>query len=443
MYRLLIEFQLVLLLLYSKTTDRSLVVAISFCGNSGGQLAKTAVIPVVANTTTPTPEKLLIILVNGFRWDYADQLTDSGAGGGGGFSRVAAAGVRAPYVRPIFPQNSYPNWYAIFTGRYPENYGHMYADDRETDGDLFPMGQLPNYPNVSKDGHWRWRWRWSPQEVQPVWITAEKNGRPTAMYGWDGCQPGIDNVTVSYCQPYRPIGTDSDHPVAAAASAAANQTRQYVREILDNFAANNSYQLALLYHEFVDYIGHTYGPESPELWSAVRDVDSIVDQLFDDLKRLDLANRVNVMIVSDHGMTQTSGYRLIYLNESIDFHSSVQLFLGSGSGARILPKLGTENEPNIDRKVYTESDGRRVPMLLAGAHGYDSDTNPDIRAIMYGFGPAFRRNYTLAEPLDMVDHYNLICRLLGLPAEANNGSANKIADMLFFVCVLLYPKFKF
>lgn len=57
--------------------------------------------------------KLLLILVDGCRWDYPDQDT----AGLPGFRKLAENGVRAPYVTPIFPSNSYPNWYTIMTGR--------------------------------------------------------------------------------------------------------------------------------------------------------------------------------------------------------------------------------------------------------------------------------------------------------------------------------------
>ncbi|GIY46648.1 hypothetical protein CEXT_791711 [Caerostris extrusa] len=59
-----------------------------------------------------SPNKLLLILVDGCRWDYPDQ----DIAGLPGFRKLAENGVRAPYVTPIFPANSYPNWYTIVTG---------------------------------------------------------------------------------------------------------------------------------------------------------------------------------------------------------------------------------------------------------------------------------------------------------------------------------------
>ncbi|GFS35491.1 uncharacterized protein TNIN_211961 [Trichonephila inaurata madagascariensis] len=66
--------------------------------------------------------KLLLILVDGCRWDYPDQ--DSA--GLPGFRKLAENGVRAPYVTPIFPSNSYPNWYTIMTGK---NFNMLYLTD--------------------------------------------------------------------------------------------------------------------------------------------------------------------------------------------------------------------------------------------------------------------------------------------------------------------------
>lgn len=56
-------------------------------------------------------EKVLLVLVDGVRWDY---LNDSSYAG---FKRIADNGVKAEYVTPVFPSNSYPNWYTIVTGK--------------------------------------------------------------------------------------------------------------------------------------------------------------------------------------------------------------------------------------------------------------------------------------------------------------------------------------
>ncbi|RWS19538.1 ectonucleotide pyrophosphatase/phosphodiesterase family member 6-like protein [Leptotrombidium deliense] len=53
--------------------------------------------------------KLILILADGVRYDYVADPNLKG------FNQLAKHGVRAEYVQPIFPANSYPNWYTIVT----------------------------------------------------------------------------------------------------------------------------------------------------------------------------------------------------------------------------------------------------------------------------------------------------------------------------------------
>ena len=55
--------------------------------------------------------KLILILADGIRHDYVNDPNLKG------FKKIASKGVKAEYVKPIFPANSYPNWYTIITGK--------------------------------------------------------------------------------------------------------------------------------------------------------------------------------------------------------------------------------------------------------------------------------------------------------------------------------------
>ena len=59
--------------------------------------------------------KLFLLLLDGFRWDYFSldglQLR--------GFPRLFREGVKAEYMIPSFPTNSYPNYYTLMTGNAP------------------------------------------------------------------------------------------------------------------------------------------------------------------------------------------------------------------------------------------------------------------------------------------------------------------------------------
>ncbi len=63
---------------------------------------------------TATSDKLMIIMLDGFRWDYIDRLTEEQIPN---FSQFVSDGVRAEYVQPAFPSVSWPGWTTISTGK--------------------------------------------------------------------------------------------------------------------------------------------------------------------------------------------------------------------------------------------------------------------------------------------------------------------------------------
>lgn len=79
-----------------------------------------------------------------------------------------------------------------------------------------------------------------------------------------------------------------------------------------------------------------------------------------------------------------------------------------------------------------KTSGKTIPvwdMIYTGHHGYDPYSVEEMRAFMYAFGPMFKQNFT-SKPLMMTDHYNLVCHLLGISANPNNGSWSRVQDML-------------
>lgn len=55
--------------------------------------------------------KLLVFLIDGFRYDYMDDLQKLP-----GFREIVENGVRVDYMTPDFPSLSYPNYYSLMTG---------------------------------------------------------------------------------------------------------------------------------------------------------------------------------------------------------------------------------------------------------------------------------------------------------------------------------------
>jgi len=59
------------------------------------------------------PNKLLVVLVDGFRWDYFDKFSTNELPG---FNRLRQIGVTPDAFVPAFPSLSFPNYYSIMTG---------------------------------------------------------------------------------------------------------------------------------------------------------------------------------------------------------------------------------------------------------------------------------------------------------------------------------------
>lgn len=59
----------------------------------------------------PSNKRVLLILVDGCRWDYIDHKKHKG------FKYLAKSGVKAHHLVPVLPANSYPNWYSLVTGK--------------------------------------------------------------------------------------------------------------------------------------------------------------------------------------------------------------------------------------------------------------------------------------------------------------------------------------
>ena len=97
--------------------------AITLAGCGGGSPAITSDPPVETDTTPRNAEAhnaapyVVLVSFDAFRWDYQDLYATPN------FDRVAAAGVRAERMTPVFPTKTFPSHYTIATGMYAENHG--------------------------------------------------------------------------------------------------------------------------------------------------------------------------------------------------------------------------------------------------------------------------------------------------------------------------------
>lgn len=372
---------------------------------------------------------LILISIDGFRWDYLDLYQPPT------LRRLAANGVHARRLTPSFPTKTFPNHYTLVTGLRPAHHGIV--------GNWFYDPAFAETFGMSKpESNAQERW-WHAGE--PVWITAEKQGVRSFCYFWPGSEAENRGVRPSRFKPF-----DSKIP-----------TNDRVDELLSwlNVPVAEQPRLCTLYFDIVDTAGHKFGPESPQTAAAVQAADAAVQRLLDGLARLGLADTANLVLVADHGMSPCGPDKMIFLEDLMDV-SQVQVeSTGPVGGVRPKPNTVSAAElaasirvkappqlhvylrdetperfhyrgnPRIPEVVLVADDhwnfeskagwSKRAPTYNIGSHGWDPAT-PNMGALFIAHGPAFRRGVTIPDA-DNVDIYNLLCAALGIKPAPNDG----------------------
>lgn len=233
-------------------------------------------------------------------------------------------------------------------------------------------------------------------------------------------------------------------------------------------------QFVTLYLKAVDIAGHRFGPHSPEVDAAIERVDAAVALLLQSLGG-DAAS-VNVVIVSDHGMTEVSEDQTCDLESSIQ-EGSVQDIRTSPMGLFLNRSVSAEQVyKNIHNylegheqcaKAYMKQDlpnrwhlknSRLIPPIvtmanlgwtvkyphqqlvpgarmlipkpvarrreLKGDHGFDNLLYPDMQAVFLAQGPAFRPGSTVTS-MRAVDVYEMLCYMFYAEPAQNNGTLER------------------
>lgn len=390
----------------------------------------------IASCHTPPPVAsgpLILISIDGFRWDYL-QRHDAPT-----LKALAAGGVHATRLTPSYPSKTFPNHYTLVTGLYPQNHGivaNWFYDP--ADNAKFDMSKIEP------------RW-WNQGE--PVWITAEKQGVRSGCFFWPGSETELQGRRPSLFKPF-------DKKLKAT-------------ERVDGLLAwlalppEQRPKLATLYFDIVDDMGHRFGPLAPETAAAVKEADDAVARLLAGLERLGLRTGANLVIVSDHGMSEITPEQTVFLEDLMDISQVRVEATGPYGGVR--PKEGVDVDrliagirakapPQI--QVYRREEmpprlhysrGPRVPpiLLLAddhwqveergrwslswarnskGTHGWDPATT-NMGALFIANGPAFKRRVEIPDVAN-IHVYNLLCAVLGVTPAQNDGDQRLVEAAL-------------
>jgi predicted AlkP superfamily pyrophosphatase or phosphodiesterase len=387
---------------------------------------RAAVVPGGAVEPAAGEPTLIVISLDGFRWDYLEWEEASN------LSQLAAVGVRAEGLIPTFPSKTFPSHYSIVTGLHPGHHGIVSNNMRDAALGEFHLGDRA----AVEDTRW-----WGGE---PIWVTAEKQGVKAAAMFWPGSEAEIAGVRPSYWQRY-------DETFTFEARV------EQVLSWLDLPPAERPHMITL-YFEYPNDVSHQYGPQAPETHAAVREVDERVGDLLAGLAARGLASQVDLIVVSDHGMAAVGPERVVVIDDYVEFEEGelfeqgayVQIFPGPGrletlhaalAGAH--PELAIYRREEIPERFHLRGSPRVAPLIgipsvgwevvtrelreryqgrmLKGDHGQDPQ-HPDLHGIFIAAGPSFKSGVVI-ERFQNVEIYNLMARVLGLTPAANDGSA--------------------
>lgn len=385
-----------------------------------------------ADADEPTP--LILISIDGLRWDYLD-LHEAPT-----LTQLAEQGTHVERLIPVFPTKTFPNHYSIVTGLYPENHGIV--SNTMYDPEMEASFSLGNQEAITNERWW---------EGEPIWVTAEVQGRTAATYFWPGSEAPIKGVRPSYWLEY-----DGSVP----GSERVDQVLEWI-----DLPADEQPSVMTLYFSRVDSEGHENGPTSDSVATALREVDGFIQQLLDGLSERNVSDAVNLIITSDHGMSPTSRDRAIVLDDYIDLED-VHL-VDVNPVAMMTPKEGVSADSLVAAlseaphlSAYHRSDlpdtlhfqnHRRIPSVLAladdrwsittqdyieenpealngGAHGYDMRYD-NMHTLLIAKGPAFRSSSTV-DQLSTLHLYELMAALLKVDPAPNDGRLEAARPLL-------------
>jgi predicted AlkP superfamily pyrophosphatase or phosphodiesterase len=377
---------------------------------------------------------VLLVSIDAFRPDYLDR------GHTPNLVAMAADGARALYMLPSFPSLTFPNHYTLVTGRVPDRNGIV---NNTMQDPVLGKFSLSNHA-ANSDGRW-----WA--DAEPIWVTAQKHGLHTATMFWPGTEAEIHGV--------RP-----DHWIPFDDSLTSRERVDKLLSWIDEAGPKPAFDT--LYFDTVDHAGHEHGPDSAELDGALGDVDAAIGYLVAQLRQRGLYDRMNLVIVSDHGMAYVPKGNIVFADDATDLNTLDAVSYGVmatfnpkpgvDTGAAVARLLGPHEHMHCYRKqdlpkrldygthprvpafacladtgwsiISRDALARRKDPMSLGEHGYDN-LDPSMRALFVAHGPAFARGVTVA-PFPNVDVYPLLMTLLRLPAQLNDGHIEDVKGLL-------------
>lgn len=386
-------------------------------------------VPVQINAQENQEPIVILISLDGFRYDYVERFQPKN------LTNFIQEGVAAEGLIPSFPSKTFPNHYSIATGLKPENHGLV-------DNSFYNPAKDQTYSirkkELVQDGSW--------YGGTPLWVLANQHDLVTASYFFVGSEADVQGVRPNYYYDYD--------------GSVSNLTR--VTEVFKwlELPEAERPRFMTMYFSDMDDVAHAYGPSRDDMLKPRIDkLDRELGALFEGLKSFDL--NINVIVVSDHGMTDVTPDRFINLDELtvgiparvVNSGALAHLYLENPKEKKkvikMLKKRGVnvhisdvDDKENYQDLKYKDRIGdvliipdmdyylvnannielikKRMQAIGAeslGEHGY-SPAYKAMHGIFYANGPAFHQGMKIGT-FQNIHIYPMVCKILGLTPPAD------------------------
>ncbi len=370
---------------------------------------------------------VLMVSFDGLRHDYIEKVSTPN------FDKVKKNGVFSDGLVPVFPSLTFPNHYSIATGSYSGKHnitGNSFYDKF--------YNEKYDYRNKETVRNAKF------YKSEPIWVTAERQGLKTASYYWVGTEAPIKGYSPSIFKYY-------DGSVSFSSR---------IDSVISWFKLpeSNRPRLIMLYFSEPDHTGHVDGASHVNVLNKVGEMDDLLGYLMEELKKLEIFSKLNIILLSDHGMVDVDDDHLIILDDYVNDIENYNVY-GQGAYVQIdrkdhqefnyeklhgeinqiphckywsshdIPKRFHFNNDNIGEFLILADEGwfitmeskyfeqtllgrKKKGLPVSGMHGYDPYLS-SMHGIFYAHGPKIKAGYTIPK-FENIHIYPLICRLLGI-----------------------------
>lgn len=377
----------------------------------------------------PTPYVILVSF-DGFRWDYAERgLTPN-------LDAIKREGTSALSFKPAYPSVTFPNHLSIITGMHPQNHSLILNYFENNQGEIYKLSDSLAVRNP----------KWYHGEA--FWETAKRNNIKTASYFWPGSELTDANRRPDY---YKAYNHNEPHQNKIDGIIKWLQLPQSERP----------HFITLYFHD-TDSQGHKYGTIGREIDSTIAVMDSLIGVLRRRIESIGMKDSINLIILSDHGMTDVSENRKIDLKELL---SGFDCKVNDISALSMIKPNNPNDLQNIYNKLKSSENKYKVylkedmpeyfnfkdnpyifPIVLVAdigwsfkyresnykpkaEHGFDNN-HIDMHGIFFAVGNKFKQNYRIGT-LSNLEIYPLLCEIFGIyPRNNIDGDIERVKFIL-------------